>query len=321
MRAADAEHAYDGEGLLTIGATIVGGVVAGPWGAVALGAGGLAIEKLLKGEAMLPEAQMLAQCREVIASEVKIFDRGANVQVQAEIPDTDAIPIQDAQQWLKVPDVICVFVDMKDSTRLSASAHDKGTASAFQLFTGGAVRILNSFDPAYIDVRGDGAFALFNKGSEHRALVAAVSFKTFAHEVAVKKIKERTDQDVGCHVGIDQKTVLVRKVGMKRVGGRTDRQNEVWAGKPVNMAAKLASMSDHNQIVVSDRFFARLSDEHALVSCGCGKNGQQETLWSEIDLSKDTRFDFPKAHVLRSNWCVKHGAEYADALLRATASD
>lgn len=318
MRAADAEEEYEGQGLLTVGAAVVGGVVAGPLGVLVLGAGGLAVEKLMKGEAMLPEAQMLAQCREVIASEVKIFERGATVQLETEVPDTDAIPIQDPQQWLKVPDVICVFVDMKDSTRLSATAHDKSTASAFQLFTGGAVRILNTFGPAYIDVRGDGAFALFNKGSEHRALVAAVSFKTFAHEIAVKKIKERTDQDIGCHVGIDQKTVLVRKIGMKRVGGRTDRQNEVWAGKPVNMAAKLASMSEHNQIVVSDRFFGRLSDDHARVSCGCGKSGQQESLWSELDLSNDSRFDFPKAHVLRSNWCINHGSEFADALLRAT---
>lgn len=317
MRAADAENEYAGQGLLTVGAAVIGGVFAGPVGAVVLGAGGLAVEKLMKGDAMLPEAQMLAQCREVIASEIKIFERGAKVQAEPEVPDTDAIPIQDPQQWLKVPDVICVFVDMKDSTRLSATAHDKSTASAFQLFTGGAVRILNSFDPAYIDVRGDGAFALFNKGSEHRALVAAISFKTFAHEIAVKKIKERTDQDIGCHVGIDQKTVLVRKIGMKRVGGRTDRQNEVWAGKPVNMAAKLASMSEHNQIVVSDRFYKALSDDHALVSCGCGRNGQRENLWIELDLSNDPRFDFSHAHVLRSNWCVKHGSEYADALLRA----
>lgn len=309
-----------GQGRLAIGAAILGGVVAGPLGALAFGAGSLAIGRLLKEESMLPEAQMLAQCRDVIASEVAIFDRGAQVQLAEEIPDTDAIPIQDAQQWLKVPDVICVFVDMKDSTRLSATAHDKATASAFQLFTGGAVRLLNSFEPAYIDVRGDGAFALFNKGSEHRALVAAVTFKTFAHEIAVKKIKERTNQEVGCHVGIDQKTVLVRKLGMKKVGGRTDRQNEVWAGKPVNMAAKLASMSEHNQIVVSDRFHGRLSDEHALVSCGCGKNGQRDALWSELDLSKDTRFDFSKAHVLRSNWCVKHGLAYADALLRVKAT-
>jgi class 3 adenylate cyclase len=146
--------------------------------------------------------------------------------------------------------------------------------------------------------------------------VAAVTFKTFAHEIAVKKIKLATDQDVGCHIGIDQKTVLVKKVGMKRAGGRTDRQNEVWAGKPVNMAAKLASLTDQNELLASDRFVVRLSDARATMSCGCGNKGISNPLWSERDLSGDPRFDFKKAFLLRSIWCAEHGTEYANGLLR-----
>ena len=206
---------------------------------------------------MLPDTQLLLQCRDIISAELEVFDKGAAVQVRNDIPETSDIPIQNSQAWLRIPDVICVFIDMKDSTKLSAATHDKETAAAYQLYTGGAVRLLDNFGPAYIDVRGDGAFALFNKGQEHRALVAAVTFKTFAREIAVKRIKELTGQQVGSHIGIDQKTVLVRKIGMKRIDGRTDRQNEVWAGKPVNMAAKLSAMSDDDQILASDRFHNR----------------------------------------------------------------
>lgn len=298
------------------GGAALGFILGGPPGAFLGAAGAWVIDRVARGANMLPETQMLAQCREIIAAEIEVFEKGATVQVTSEIPPTDNIPIQNPQQWLRIPDVICVFIDMKDSTRLSAATHDKATAAAYQLYTGGAVRLLDSFEPAYIDVRGDGAFALFNKGQEHRALVAAVTFKTFAHEIVVKKIKQETGQDIGSHIGIDQKTVLVRKIGMKKVEGRADRQNEVWAGKPVNMAAKLASLSADNEIFVSERFWTRLSDERAVMSCGCGKDGKRDPLWAEKDVSGDPRFDFGKAYVLKSVWCPKHGAEYAEGLLR-----
>ena len=55
------------------------------------------------------------------------------------------------------------FVDMKGSTQLSATNHEKSTAGAYQLFTGTAVRLFDAFDAPYINVRGDGVFALFDQ--------------------------------------------------------------------------------------------------------------------------------------------------------------
>jgi len=167
-------------------------------------------------------------------------------------------------------------------------------------------------------VRGDGAFALFDDDQPHRALSAAVTFKTFADLVFKPKIKEqREDVDVGSHIGIDAKHVYVRKIGLKRHDMRTDRQNEVWAGKPVNMAAKLAARSNHNEVLVSDRFYKKLEDERALKSCGCGVAGERRKvdLWSVVDLSKEKIFDFDKAYLLKSSWCSIHGKEYCEALL------
>jgi hypothetical protein len=74
---------------------------------------------------------------------------------------------------------------------------------------------------------------------------------------------------VGCHLGIDQETALVRKLGLKQYADRTDRQNEVWAGKPVNMAAKLASISEDDELLVSERFFKNIQHELVIKSCGC----------------------------------------------------
>lgn len=262
----------------------------------------------------LSDTQMPEVYKEIIDEQVEIWNKGTSVTVKNAIPETTDIPIENPKYWLRIPDVICVYVDMKDSTRLSAVSHDQSTAGAYQLFTGTVVRLFARFEAPYIDVRGDGAFALFNQDQPYRALAAAVTIKTFGEEVFRPKIEAKTDVKVGCHIGIDQKTVLVRKIGLKRHSGRSDRQNEVWAGKPVNMAAKLAAMGEHNQLHIADRYFEKLTDEHTLKSCGCPK-GVKKELWKEVPLSEDDRFDFDTAYLLESCWCSTHGKEYCGIIL------
>lgn len=263
---------------------------------------------------MITAEQLPERYRQVIDDQVSIFKKERSIQEVSSIPDTPKIPIENQSHWLKIPDVICVFVDMLGSTRLSASAYDKSTAGAYQLFTGTAVRLFSEFESPYIDVRGDGAFALFDSDQPYRALAAAVSFKTFSKEEFVPRIRKSTDIEIGCHIGMDQRTVLVRKVGFKRYRGRSDRQNEVWAGKPVNMAAKLASLTNDGELLASDRFFQNLKDDHAVLSCGCNSDTKQP-LWSEIDVSDNETLDFDSAYLLKSYWCPKHGAEYCEAIL------
>jgi class 3 adenylate cyclase len=265
---------------------------------------------------MISENQVPQRFRELVKDEVDRYGQPKTVQVRNEIPDTDDIPFQNQNHWLRIPDVVCVFVDMKNSTKLSAYNQDKTTAGIYQFFTGTAVRLLHSFQAAYIDVKGDGAFGLFNSDEPHRALAAAVTLKTFIHEEFVPRAKRDSGVDLGSHLGIDQRTVLVRKIGLKREGGRTDRQNEVWAGKPVNMASKLASRSAHNELLVSDRFFKSLSDKRALMSCGC-PGGIQVNLWTQEDVRFESLFDFDSVYKLSSNWCVTHGAEYCQSLINA----
>ena len=250
----------------------------------------------------------------IIKEQIVIYNQGRSITQYNEIPDTTQIPIANQTLWFKIPDVICVFVDMLGSTKLSAAKQDKGTAGAYQLFTNTAVRIFHEMEAPYIDVRGDGVFALFNSNQIYRAFVSAVSFKTFADLEFVPRIEQLTTVKVGCHIGIDQKTVLVRKIGLKRKNGRSDRQNEVWAGKPVNMAAKLASLSAHNQLFVSDRYYEKLKDDKVRYSCGC-PNNNMELLWKEYDVRENKLFDFDKAYYIESNWCKTHGRDFFESLI------
>jgi class 3 adenylate cyclase len=262
----------------------------------------------------ISKKQMPQRFIDIIENEKNIFEKETTVIDVESIPDTSEIPISDPKTWLRVPDVICVYVDMKNSTMLSANAYPKSTANAYQLFTGTAVRLFDEFDSPYIDVKGDGVFALFDSNKPYTALAAAVTFKTFSNKIFVPLVGEKNQIDVGAHIGIDQKSVLVKKIGLKKIEGRTDRQNEVWAGKTVNMAAKLAGLGENDELIISDRFAENLTDDWVLKSCGC-PNGEKVDIWHSVDLSENEMFDFDLAYKLKTQWCTEHGKEYCEYLL------
>lgn len=252
----------------------------------------------------------------IIAKSSASFSEPISIEERSEIPPNGEYSLT---TWLKIPDVICIFVDIRNSTQLSATRHEKGTASVYELFTGTAVKIFNQFEPSYIDVKGDGVFALFNSNDVFRALAAAITFKTFAFQTFIPLVRAKSENlnNIGFHMGIDQKTVLVKKVGM-RDSKQTERSNEVWAGKPINMAAKLASSSKDNELWISDRFFEKIKmSELATKSCGCVNSVPSETkepLWFETDVAADKNFDFDKAFILKSIWCENHGKEWCQKM-------
>ena len=266
----------------------------------------------------LSETQLSKKYIDVFDDQIEVYEENVSITNRNEIPDTTKIPLENQTNWLRIPDVVCVFVDMISSTKLSATKYDKSTARVYQLFTGTATRLFHKFDAPYIDVQGDGVFALFNSDQPYRALVAAVSFKTFVELDFSPRVEEQTEiEDLGAHIGIDQRTVLVRRIGLKRSDNRTDRQNEVWAGRPINMAAKLASETNSMEMIVSDRFYKQITHDKARMSCTCGTEDSDgpSNLWKEVDLSDDENFDFDTGYKLTSKWCSIHGKEYSEALL------
>lgn len=64
---------------------------------------------------------------------------------------------------------------------------------------------------------------------------------------------------------------------LKRIGIRSDN-NEVWVGRPVNISAKLCTLANSDELVVSDRAYKLLNDEHIRYCCACSEKAE---LWSE----------------------------------------
>ena len=236
--------------------------------------------------------------------------------------------------WFQIPDVTAVFADLKASTELSASVRPKTAARAYTYFIRAMAVVLDRFEAKYFDIQGDAIFGLFSgKGSTFVAAACAITMKTVVERDVSVRFGRDTDTEwkLTAGIGIDQGTLLVRRLGL-----RSTKQNEVWAGKPVNMAAKLSSLADSDQLVVSDRVFAMYKNasqlrQRALIwSCGC-KNGeigegldvaigQTTCLWERESAPSDLGLDIEDIYRLCSKWCKTHGPEFCETIVTGKRS-
>ncbi len=268
----------------------------------------------------------ISKAEEIVTSGSEEYKKDITIEEKSKIPKSDDIPLQNdsvsgLQKWLKIPGVISVYVDMLGSTKLSAEKHDSSTAKVYKYFTDSAIRTFHLFGSSYIDIKGDGVFALFNSNEVHIALCAAITFKTQANKKIIPEIREQTGiQDIGTHIGIDQNTVLVKKIGLKKHNAQdNERQNEVWAGEPINMSAKLASRSKDGEIIISDRYYNNITSDKAITTCGCvdGKDiNQMSAVWTPEDITDDKKFSFNTIYICGSNWCGTHGNEYCSEIMQ-----
>ena len=231
--------------------------------------------------------------------------------------------------WWRIRGATAVFADIKRSTSISVNGSRKDAAYAYTYFLRAMAVIFDKFGARYIDIQGDGVFGLFSgKDSTFSAAACAITMKTHMERVAEPRFRKdaSTKQGLKIGIGVDQGTLLVRRLGLRNTG-----QNEVWAGSPVNAAAKLSSVAGDNQVVVSDRVFARYGNaskirRRALLwSCGCSVRkpkgglglpaGQTTHLWTKVAVPKKLGLDFQSAHSLKTMWCGKHGPEFCEAVV------
>ena len=267
---------------------------------------------------------------DVVASVASQLDQQTGLGV--EIESADAVPDHGPVHggvWLQIPEVTAVFADIKGSTALNNRLGPRVAIHAYTLFNRAMVVILNGFQARYVDVQGDAVFGLFSgKGSRFMAAAAAITMKTLV-ETAVADRFRQYDADhwrMAAGIGVDQGKLLVRQLGIRGTG-----MNEVWAGTPVNTAAKLSSAAGPNEVVVSERVFsdyensAKLRRRALLRGCGCRGNvrgrgldlaaNEADQLWKQDSVPGNLGLDFDHIYRLRKPWCPTHGAEFCEAMV------
>ena len=231
--------------------------------------------------------------------------------------------------WLQVPEVTAIFVDLKGSTGLNARFGAEAAAHAYTYFNRAMAVILYGFHARYVDVQGDGLFGLFSgKGSRFLAAACAITMRTQVETVIAERFRQdvSADWELRAGIGVDRGELLERQLGLRGTG-----MNEVWAGTPVNMAAKLSGVAGPNEVAVSERVFsdyqqsAKIRQRVLLWSCGCKGSArgrgldlpadQAEYLWQSAPASENLGLDFDQVHRMGRAWCPVHGAEFCEALV------
>ncbi|MEA2676620.1 MAG: hypothetical protein QOJ81_761, partial [Chloroflexota bacterium] len=231
--------------------------------------------------------------------------------------------------WMKVEDVVVVATDLKGSTKISYSKQDQVGARVYQASSGNCARIFQRFDAQFIDIQGDGLFAIFQgELAAERAMAAAFTLKSFSSRDLARLIDEHLGAnapegfETGLKIGVDAGTILA-----KRIGVRGDHNEPVWAGKPVNYATKCAQAADRHEVIITDRFYELIkSNDYAHFSCGC-QWGLDESntpyrldelapssLWGATEVETLGDHSSCKAFPGASSWCELHGDDFCAAI-------
>lgn len=249
------------------------------------------------------------------------FQAMPNVLLKDDTFDIAKLPV-DKAEWHRLSDVVAVVADLKSSTKLDERRYAQSTASIYDAGVGGVVRIFSDLNSDFVDIQGDGGFALFwGEKRYERALCVGISIRTFSANFK-KQLEKKWPKapTTGFKVGIASGSVLAKRVGLAK---HLDMQEPVWAGKPVNYAAKAAQQTEPNELLITGSVWDRIqSNDYLTATCGCvdGVPGHPpSSLWTEIELEKipnEERF----GQKLSSIWCETHGNEYCQAILDGKTS-
>ena len=269
---------------------------------------------------MPDEIDLDALLKELNSATKTEMDSNPPVEEWTDNFDVATLPIE-ARKWIKVPDVVAVVSDLKNSTQLGTGKHAASTAAIYQAATGGVVSIYNKFDADFIAIQGDGAFALFWGSRRYeQAVCAGITVKTFSERHLIPQLEKKwadPDHPTGFKVGVASGRVLVKRVGTPR---NTSEQEPVWAGKPVNYAAKAAQQADRHQLIITGSIWDKIeNNDYLTISCGCSGDvfvGSSSPLWDDVIIEKVPPEDSERyGRLLTATWCVNHGAEFCAAIL------
>lgn len=229
--------------------------------------------------------------------------------------DLGKLPIA-RREWARVDEIVVVVADLKDSTKLGTGKHAASTASIYEAAVAPVARIFLDFDADDIDIQGDCGIGIFwGDGRLERAFCAGVTIKTFSERHLEAQLEARWPElpKTGFKLSMAASRILVKKIG---VPGKPDYQEEVWAGKAVNYAAKAAQSSDRREMWVTGSVWERLSNnDYVAYSCDCG-GAPSPSLWDDVEIKKLPDGDEDRyGRKLTSMWCIIHGPGFCDAIL------
>ncbi len=173
---------------------------------------------------------------------------------KVQVFDTDYVPnfddpeitYDDLEQELKKCKRLesCVlYVDMRDSTKISASKRPQTLAKIYSTFVRSMIASARYYGGHVRNIIGDRVMVVFDKDDcFKKAINTAILMNSVNKHILNKRIK---NIDFKCGIGIDYGKMLIAKAGAIRRGAETEfYRSLVWLGKPANVASKLTDIAN-----------------------------------------------------------------------------
>jgi hypothetical protein len=102
----------------------------------------------------------------------------------------------------------------------------------------------------------------------------------------------------------------VKRLGTPR---NVDEQEAVWAGRPVNYAAKAAQSADRHEVVVTGSIWDHFEkNDYVAFSCGCD-GLSSPALWQDHTIA-NLHDNEQYGRILKVPWCVNCGPSFCEAI-------
>ncbi len=128
---------------------------------------------------------------------------------------------------VRVDDVVAIFSDIKDSTKISNRKNKAQYSDVLEYFSKNFVEIHEKYGAEFIDLNGDGGIALYSGINQVNAFYAAkelnVFFKFNSYNLTIS-----TGMAIGNLLGTKITNKTVKSI------------NYIWAGKTINTAASIS---------------------------------------------------------------------------------
>lgn len=225
---------------------------------------------------------------EIDAVKDKLTGNAPDVSVTSEFPDLSNGEAK--RKWFKLDEIVVVFADLKNSTALGINKHDKSTCRIYEASTAVGVHLLEKFGPKFVEVQGDGFFGVFHgDDAALRAMTAAMMlahFSKYILEPEIKKSREANScPETGLKLGLAAGHTLVKQIGTLGL------ERPIWAGKPVNYAAKCAEAGEAHQVIVTENFYRRVIERNEYFLQPCYHKGHPKEaflsktgMWHSVDV-------------------------------------
>lgn len=135
-----------------------------------------------------------------------------------------------------------LFVDLRESTSISASHRPETLAKLYSAFIKAMAKAAGYFDGKVRGIHGDRVMVVFD---EEKCFTNAMNTAVLMNTIATRLIDTKFRNDIKCGIGIDYGEMLVTKVGVvKHLGENSSHKSLTWLGRPANVASKLTDKAN-----------------------------------------------------------------------------